>query len=74
MAQPKPSTPPTERPPKNERVIYQVSPGQFESATLITSGPNKGKYKDDKTGILYNDNIAWIRAKNSRIPTGGGAG
>jgi len=55
-------------------VSYQVSHQQMESATLLTEGPDKGQYTDDKTGALYNDNIAWIRAKNTRIPIGGGAG
>ena len=32
------------REPRKERVVYQVAPGQLESATMLTEGPDKGKY------------------------------
>jgi len=64
----------SDKPLRAERVTYQVAPGQLETATLMVDGPNKGKYKDEKTGAYYIDNIAWIRAKNTRIPIGSGAG
>jgi hypothetical protein len=61
--------------PYKERISYSVSPGENESATLQQSGPDKGKYKDDKNGNLYDNNQDWIRAKNSKIPqSSGGAG
>ncbi len=62
--------------PYNERITYLVAPGQFETATLVTQpGPDRGKYKDDKTGQTYENNQDWIRAKNNKIPaSSGGAG
>jgi len=47
-----------------ERITYQVNPGQEkEVAELQTTGQNRGKYKDLKTGQFFDNNQEWIRSK-----------
>jgi len=69
---------PAQRPPDalpySERVTYEVSPGVIESCTVIISGPNKGKYQDDRNpNQIFDNNQDWIRSKNANIPHSVGA-
>jgi len=59
-----------------EKITYKVSPdSEPEKAELVTDGPQRGKYRDLKTGQFFDNNQDWIRSKNSKIPaSSGGAG
>lgn len=64
------------KPMPPERITYRVTPeSEPEKAELQVDGPDRGKYKDVKTGALFSNNQDWIRSKNSKIPaSSGGAG
>ena len=56
----KPAEPKKMRP---ERISYKVNKDEpAVYANLITSGPEMGKYKDERTGLLYDTSSEWIRA------------
>jgi hypothetical protein len=44
-------------------VSYRVQKDEAPSyASLVIEGPDIGKYRDERTGILYESSSDWIRA------------
>mmetsp|Transcript_15116 Transcript_15116/g.25986 ORF Transcript_15116/g.25986 Transcript_15116/m.25986 type:complete len:90 (-) Transcript_15116:86-355(-) len=65
-----------DRPPepkrlRPERVSYQVSRDEPPCyAQLVVAGADIGKYRDERSGLLYDSSSDWIRAMNTSIPLG----